>query len=169
MQWYVGHAILLNAHFREETYNNMKTANYLRRGIAAFIDFILTIIFYNLVLNIFGVPDWKITVYNWGNTRIVLDLTLLTGVFFYYAILDSSAFGGSLGKQIMKIIVVDDAGLKMSGGRSAFRALVKILLIIPFIAGILGAMFTKGHRSLYDIICKTSVILKSSINADNAQ
>ncbi len=75
---------------------------------------------------------------------------------FYYAAMESSPKGATLGKMILGIRVVDAEGYTPTFGRAALRAIPKCLPVLW--AGYLAALFTKRRQAFHDLIAKTLVV-----------
>ena len=75
---------------------------------------------------------------------------------FYYAAMESSSRGATIGKMILGIRVVDADGYTPTFGRAALRAIPKCLpLLWP---GYLAAVFTQRRQAFHDLIAKTLVV-----------
>lgn len=127
---------------------------WLRLGAYA-IDSLLLVLVYSILKGI-------ITLTNSNNeTRIFF----LFGIFFiiswlYFAIMESSPAGGTIGKQIVRICVIDIQGKKISFLRSTSRYFIKTLSTLLFGLGFLMAGFTRRKQCLHDIVSDTLVIQK---------
>ena len=75
---------------------------------------------------------------------------------FYYAAMESSPKGATLGKLILGIRVADAEGDTPTFGRAALRAIPKCLPV--FWPGYLAAVFTQRRQAFHDLIAKTLVV-----------
>ncbi len=75
---------------------------------------------------------------------------------FYYAAMESSPKGATIGKMILGIRVADDQGHPPAFGRAALRALPKCLPILW--PGYLAAAFTWRRQAFHDLIARTLVV-----------
>ena len=75
---------------------------------------------------------------------------------FYYAAMDSAVKRGTLGKMALKIKVTDLDGQPVSFGRSAVRAIPKVIPLLWI--GFLAAVFTTQRQAVHDLIARTVVI-----------
>ncbi len=75
---------------------------------------------------------------------------------FYYAVMEGSAKGATLGKMILGIRVTDVEGYPPTFGRAALRAIPKCLPILW--PGYLAAVFTQRRQAFHDLIARTLVV-----------
>ena len=75
---------------------------------------------------------------------------------FYYAAMESSPKGATLGKMILGIQVVDAQGYTPTFGRAALRAIPKCLPVLW--PGYLAAVFTQRRQAFHDLIARTLVV-----------
>ncbi|MCY3773569.1 MAG: RDD family protein [Gemmatimonadetes bacterium] len=75
---------------------------------------------------------------------------------FYYAAMESSAKGATLGKMILGIRVADAEGHTPTFGRTALRAIPKCLPILW--PGYLAAVLTQRRQAFHDLIARTLVV-----------
>ena len=75
---------------------------------------------------------------------------------FYYAAMESSPRGATIGKMILGIRVTGAEGYTPSFGRAALRAVPKCLPI--FWPGYLAAVFTQQRQAFHDLIARTLVV-----------
>lgn len=84
-------------------------------------------------------------------------------VILYFAIFESSAAQGSLGKMAVGMKVVDMEGNRISFGKSLVRQLAKILSILILGIGFFICGFTEKRQGLHDIIAGTLVVMKKPV------
>lgn len=87
---------------------------------------------------------------------IVLPLLIV----LYFVLFESSSKQATLGKQLLKIKVVDSQGEKISFLRSLGRTFGKILSAIPFLIGFIMAGPSQKKQALHDKIANTYVVNK---------
>lgn len=75
---------------------------------------------------------------------------------FYYAAMESSPKGATVGKMILGIRVTDAGGYTPTFGRAALRAIPKCLPILW--PGYLAAVFTQRRQAFHDLIARTLVV-----------
>ncbi len=75
---------------------------------------------------------------------------------FYYAAMESSPRGATIGKMILGIRVTDAEGFTPTFGRAALRAIPKCLPILW--PGYLAAVFTQRRQAFHDLIARTLVV-----------
>jgi uncharacterized RDD family membrane protein YckC len=91
--------------------------------------------------------------YNALGTLVIILLGWL-----YFAILESSARQGTLGKMALKLAVTDLDGERIGFGRASGRYFAKFLSWITLLVGFFMAGFTERKQALHDIVAKTLVI-----------
>lgn len=90
----------------------------------------------------------------------------LAVVILYFALLEGSAAGATLGKRLLRLRVVGIDGRPIGVGRAAWRTAVKLLLsIMPYLMGSAWACFNPQRRTLHDLGARTMVI-RSDIQWD---
>jgi uncharacterized RDD family membrane protein YckC len=85
-----------------------------------------------------------------------LRLVLAAISWLYEALLTSSTWQGTVGKKILNLKVIDEAGNRISFARATGRHFAKYLSSFLFI-GFIMAAFTDRKRALHDIIAGTLV------------
>lgn len=78
----------------------------------------------------------------------------------YYALMESSKFGGTLGKMAVNIKVVDMNGDRISFGRATGRYFSKIITNMTLLIGYIIAGFTEKKQALHDLITSCLVVQK---------
>ena len=76
----------------------------------------------------------------------------------YIIICEGGECHATVGKRIMKIMIVDESGNGIDFATSAKRYFGKILSIFTLYIGFIMALFNDEHRTLYDKIAKTYVV-----------
>ena len=90
-------------------------------------------------------------------------LWLVVG-FFYWPVLESTAWRATVGKKMLGLVVGDVDGGGLNFVRSLLRNLAKIISSIPFGIGYLMAAFTARKQALHDLITKAVVMRKGPGN-----
>lgn len=80
----------------------------------------------------------------------------------YFAMMESSAWQGTVGKKIMGIQVTDVNGGRISLGKATIRLAVKAFLSGWFLIGYIMAFFTQRKQALHDMIAGTLVLTKAA-------
>ena len=75
----------------------------------------------------------------------------------YFAILESSRWQGTVGKQALKLIVTDQNGERIGFGRATGRYFAKILSTLIFLIGFFMVGWTERKQGLHDLIAGTLV------------
>ncbi len=78
----------------------------------------------------------------------------------YYALMESSKFGGTLGKMAVQIKVVDMNGNRITFGRSTGRYFSRIITNMTLLIGYIIAGFTEKKQALHDLIANCLVVQK---------
>ncbi len=78
----------------------------------------------------------------------------------YYALLESSAWQGTLGKKALGLEVTDLSGRRVSFGRATGRFFARIISGLTLGIGFIMAGFTERKQALHDIIAGCLVIRK---------
>jgi uncharacterized RDD family membrane protein YckC len=139
---------------------------------SALIGAIFGVIAIFLILGVGGlailenVPDQL----NAGNASALIPIIMAYGFFIlaalfagwlYYALMESSARQGTLGKMAMGLSVTDIGGQRLSFGRASGRFFAKIITgLIPFGIGYIMAGFTEKKQALHDMIASCLVMKK---------
>jgi uncharacterized RDD family membrane protein YckC len=76
----------------------------------------------------------------------------------YFAIMESSSYQATFGKQLLEIKVTDMEGKRISFWRATIRYFAKILSGMIFYLGYLMIGFTEKKQGLHDIIAGTLVV-----------
>jgi uncharacterized RDD family membrane protein YckC len=125
------------------------------RFVAYLIDGILLSIVFGVVGSAFGInifaPDWEH--YDPTSNLISLVIGLL-----YFALLESSERGATVGKMAMGLRVVTSDGQRLSFMNAVGRYFAKALSALIFCIGFIMIAFTERKRGLHDIIAGTLVI-----------
>ncbi|WEK46159.1 MAG: RDD family protein [Candidatus Andeanibacterium colombiense] len=135
------------------------------RVLAYLIDWII-LYFASSVLSgiVMGVGFASI---NAGYTAVSTAMLGVAGISFvlnwlYFAILESSSWQGTVGKQALKLVVTDEQGERISFGRATGRYFAKFLSVLIFCIGFMMAGWTGRKRGLHDIVAGTLVYKANS-------
>jgi uncharacterized RDD family membrane protein YckC len=80
------------------------------------------------------------------------------GQWLYEALLTSSSWQGTIGKRVLRLKVVDQAGNRIGFGRATGRFFAKILSSMFFCIGFLMIAFTEQKTGLHDMLAGTRVL-----------
>lgn len=80
------------------------------------------------------------------------------GQWLYEAWLTSSSWQGTIGKRVLRLKVVDEAGNRIGFGRATGRFFAKILSSMFFCIGFIMIGFTERKRGLHDMLAGTVVM-----------
>jgi uncharacterized RDD family membrane protein YckC len=76
----------------------------------------------------------------------------------YFALFESSASQGTLGKQILHLRVTDMRGMRISFARATGRYFAKFVSAITLCVGFIMVAFTARRQGLHDMIAETVVL-----------
>ncbi|HEY2583172.1 MAG TPA: RDD family protein [Mucilaginibacter sp.] len=120
------------------------------------MDFILGVLILNGVSiklhsynDIFKIPKAEL--------QYLTLITLLT-LIVYNAICEASPMRGSIGKRILKIVVVDIDGIRLSFFNALLRSIGKAASIYFLYLGFLSILFTEYRQAVHDLLAKTYVV-----------
>jgi uncharacterized RDD family membrane protein YckC len=91
-----------------------------------------------------------------GGASMFLILVFV-GYWLYEALLTASSWQGTIGKRVLRLKVTDEAGNRISFGRSTGRFFAKILSYATLWIGFIMVAFTDKKRGLHDILAGTVV------------
>ena len=100
-------------------------------------------------------PEMIITIISSAFAYIALAFV---GQWLYEALLTSSSWQGTIGKRVLRLKVVDEAGNRISFGRATGRFFAKILSSMFFCIGFIMIGFTDRKRGLHDMLANTLVM-----------
>lgn len=80
------------------------------------------------------------------------------GQWLYEALLTSSSWQGTIGKRVLRLKVVDEAGSRIGFGRATGRFFAKILSSMFFCIGYIMIGFTERKTGLHDMLAGTKVL-----------
>jgi uncharacterized RDD family membrane protein YckC len=92
-------------------------------------------------------------------SSVFVYITLaFVGQWLYEALLTSSSWQGTIGKRVLHLKVVDEAGNRIGFGRATGRFFAKILSSMFFCIGFIMVGFTERKRGLHDMLAATVVM-----------
>ena len=125
-------------------------AGFWRRTGGYLIDYILSILLAGMIGAVVG-----------SKVGRAAPIVALASIWLYYALMESSARQGTLGKMAMGLSVTDISGQRVSFGRASGRFFAKIITgLIPFGIGYIMAGFTEKKQALHDMIASCLVMKK---------
>jgi uncharacterized RDD family membrane protein YckC len=86
------------------------------------------------------------------------QIAALLVTWLYFALMESSPRGATVGKMVCGLRVVDAQGNRISFGRATGRFFAKFVSAMILMIGYLMAAFTDRKRGLHDIIAGTLVV-----------
>jgi uncharacterized RDD family membrane protein YckC len=92
----------------------------------------------------------------------IFTAIFLGGGWLYYALLESSAKQGTVGKMVLKLRVTDLNGQRLGFGHATGRYFAKLINSFTFFIGWIMAGFTQKKQALHDIIAGTLVLKTNS-------
>ena len=133
------------------------------RGLGLFIDWlvIVTVIGIVGVLLMGAFTGFSFVADDYETLYRAIGLAGAFGVLFYllyFAVLESGAKQGSVGKQMLGMRVIDRDGRRLTFGRALGRTVVKLIGTSLFGATYWVALGNPQRRTLHDMAMETSVI-----------
>ena len=125
------------------------------RVVAYIIDAILLTIVCGVVDRLLGID---IFASDWEHYDPLANLVSLAIGWLYFALLESSERGATVGKMAMGLRVVTSDGQRLSFMNATGRYFAKILSAIILCIGFIMVAFTDKKRGLHDMIAGTLVI-----------
>ncbi len=125
------------------------------RVVAYIIDGILLTIVCGIVDRLLGI---NILATDWDHYDPLANVISLVIGWLYFALLESSERGATVGKMVMGLRVVTSDGRRLSFMNATGRYFAKILSAIILCIGFIMVAFTDKKRGLHDIIAGTLVI-----------
>jgi uncharacterized RDD family membrane protein YckC len=92
------------------------------------------------------------------STYLISMLAVAVAGWLYYALMESSARGATLGKMALGLRVVDLNGNRIGFGRATGRYFGKIVSGMIFMIGYIMAAFTQQKQALHDIMAGCLVV-----------
>ena len=141
-------------------------AGFWRRGAAWLIDTVLLAVGL-VVLSFIGTIIAAVSLLSSGQdltsdnsfgVLVALLLIMFVLAWLYYAGLESSAWQGTVGKRLMRLLVTDVYGRRISFGRATGRYFSKIVSGLALFVGYLMAAFTERKQALHDLMAGTLVV-----------
>ena len=120
--------------------------------ILQFATSILAIVGVGASVGIGGVSDTAMGVGVLGTYGLIIVANWL-----YFAILESSVWQGTLGKQALKLVVTDEYGERIGFGRATGRYFAKILSTGILLIGFFMVGWTRRKQGLHDFVAGTLV------------
>lgn len=126
------------------------------RLVAYIIDAILISLVFGVVTSIFGVR--YVDMDDLSHIDPTTNLLSLAVAWLYFALMESSERGATVGKMAMGLRVVSNDGKRISFMNATGRYFAKILSAMIFCIGFIMIAFTDRKRGLHDMIASTLVI-----------
>ena len=126
------------------------------RFVAYIIDAILISLVFGVVTSIFGVRYVEMD--DLSRIDPTTNLLSLVVAWLYFALMESSERGATVGKMAMGLRVVSNDGKRISFMNATGRYFAKILSALIFCIGFIMIAFTDRKRGLHDMIAGTLVI-----------
>jgi len=92
------------------------------------------------------------------SSALVYIALAFVGQWLYEALLTSSSWQGTIGKRVLRLKVVDEAGNRIGFGRATGRFFAKILSSMFFCIGFIIIGFTERKTGLHDMLAGTKVM-----------
>lgn len=125
------------------------------RVVAYIIDGILLTIVCGVADRLLGI---NILATDWDHYDPLANVISLVIGWLYFALLESSERGATVGKMVMGLRVVTSDGRRLSFMNATGRYFAKILSAIILCIGFIMVAFTERKRGLHDMIANTLVV-----------
>ena len=142
---------------------DLAPAGLLVRIAGGFVDWTIAVV---LTFGIYLALGIGLTLISTGNASgvgpehlmlIAMGMSLLLVPWLYFAVLESSALQGPIGKALLGLRVTDVEGNSISFARASARYLTRIGTLLTGGAGLIPIAFTKRRQSLHDLLAGTLV------------
>lgn len=133
------------------------------RVVAYIIDGILLNIVFGILAAILGVSIMPVDPATADPVAALAFLgpfqfAALAGSWLYFALMESSPRGATIGKMVVGLRVVDEQGARISFLRATGRFFAKFISGLILLIGYLMVAFTERKRGLHDMIAGTLVV-----------
>ncbi|WP_020699111.1 RDD family protein [Reyranella massiliensis] len=128
------------------------------RFLAYIIDSILLNIVIGIIAAIMGVNIFDMNPEDAADFNPMFSVVVVVIVWLYFALMESSERGATLGKMALGLRVVSNSGQRLSFLNATGRYFAKILSAIILCIGFLMIAFTDRKRGLHDMIAGTLVV-----------
>jgi uncharacterized RDD family membrane protein YckC len=125
------------------------------RLVAYIIDAILISIVFSALAAIFGVAIWDPNLEHYDPTLNIVSFVI---GWLYFALMESSERGATVGKMALGLRVVTSDGKRLSFLNATGRYFAKIISAAILLIGFIMIGFTDKKRGLHDMIAGTLVI-----------
>lgn len=136
----------------------MEYAGFWNRLAACVIDSVIVIVVY-IILSFAKVPGFDFNTTGAQESSLSSLLPFLLN-WLYFALMESSAKQGTLGKLAMRLKVTNLAGEKISFAKATGRYFGKFVSALIFCIGFIMVAFTTKKQGLHDKMAETLVYLK---------
>jgi uncharacterized RDD family membrane protein YckC len=133
------------------------------RFVAYLLDAVLLNIAFWIIATVIGVSMIPADPAKFDSEQFIaqmgkFQLVALVVTWLYFALLESSARGATVGKMVLGLRVVDDSGQRISFLRATGRFFAKFISGLILLIGYIMAAFTDRKRALHDIMAGTLVV-----------
>jgi len=92
-----------------------------------------------------------------GVGLVSIYLVAIVANWLYFALMESSRYQGTIGKQALKLVVTDEQGDRIGFGRATGRYFAKILSTMIMLFGFFMVGWTQRKQGLHDFVAGTLV------------
>lgn|GEM_PF-617290 len=139
-------------------------AGLIKRAMAYVIDLIIAAVFITAIAYLFSTPltdALSADLQSYALTLIQQPM-LYIAWWLYFSVAESSVHQATLGKRILKILVCNREGQKLSFFHALFRQICGALSFLTAGVGYLLILVTRHKQSLHDFLADTLVINEST-------
>ncbi len=134
-------------------------AGFFRRFFAFIIDYVIVAFFMGFVAGIFD-EIFGTNIVNLVTNEDLITIILLLALIIYHTFFESSKQQASLGKQLLRLKVVNKDAEKLSFANALGRNMGRIISNLTFGIGYLMVFFTERRQSLHDKMASTYILHK---------
>jgi len=133
------------------------------RVVAYIIDAIILNVGFGIIARILGIDLFAVDPARMDAAEAMSQLgsfqgIVLVGAWLYFALMESSPRGATVGKMALGLRVVDEQGQRISFLRATGRFFAKFISGLILMIGYLMVAFTDRKRGLHDIMAGTLVV-----------
>jgi uncharacterized RDD family membrane protein YckC len=139
----------------------VKYAGFWKRLLAFVVDLgVTSLIFFALAIILPILLGPRLGVPSGGVILAAGAVVWLVITWLYWALMESSSKQGTVGKDLLGIVVTDAEGNRMSFRKATVRHLGKLASALLVLAGFVMVGFTAKKQGLHDLITGSRVVMK---------
>jgi uncharacterized RDD family membrane protein YckC len=134
-----------------------KRAGFVSQAVAMALDLLSAVVVYFGVLLVYGAVRFVLTdsLFEMPQPGIGVNVILLLAIGWFVLAGAWSSSGRALGMALVGLRVVNADGDLLRPSQSRVRA---VLVVLTLGLGVVTVLFSRRNKSLYDMVCKSSVV-----------